>query len=126
MGAGDDEIPFPAEDLLAEQFGHGDIVELAAEDLLDLRIPAALGVADDKEIHVGGQVLRLVTVEDGDAAPFEEGLHRIVDRAVGSRDAVSGIAEGGGDRAHRGAADAHEIEVFGGSAHGEREDGDQD
>jgi len=112
VSAAHDKVAFSPQDLVAEQFGQGDVVTLAPQHFLDLRIPPALSIANDKKIDVVGKIFRPIAVKNANAAVFEKRLHRLIDGRIGTRHAVSGITESSGDGAHRGAANAHEIEMF--------------
>ena len=56
--AGDDEVVFSAQEELLQRLRQREVVELAIEHRLDLRVAARDGVADDDEVRVRREVLR--------------------------------------------------------------------
>ena len=116
MRAGDDEIMASTEEKLLQRFGKGKIKELAVENRFHGGVAARHGIADDDEVR-GGDILRTEPRCDFHALGFQECGHRGVDVFVLSGDLKSAIAHGGGDGAHRRAADAEEVDVLWASGH---------
>ena len=62
------------------------VADLAVEDLFELGIAARDRVADDHQIQIRGDVLRLVAGQDPDPFGGEEIAHRRIDVLIGAPD----------------------------------------
>ncbi len=113
VGAGDDDRSRRPQELLAHQLGQRAVADLALEHRFEFGVAARDGVADADQAEVAGDVLRLVAVERQDALLAQEGAHRRVDRLVGAAHVPAAHLEHGGDRGHRRAADADEMNAIG-------------
>ena len=116
MRAGDNEIMASAEEKLLQSFGQREVEEFAIKNRFHGGVAPRHRVADDDEVR-GGNILRTEPRCDFNALGFQECGHRGVDVFVLSGDLKSAMAHGGGDGAHRRAADAEEVDVLCASGH---------
>ena len=95
--------------MIADGFRQRAVANLPVEHLLELRVAARDGVSDHDEIQLGGDVLGPIALEKGDALLHEEIAHRRVDVLVGTADVVTLALQQRGERRHRGAAHADQV-----------------
>ena len=81
------------------------------QDVFDFRIAARECVADDDEIGRGVEVGFRVGLENGNAERTKQVAHGRIGCIVGACDAVTLQLEKAGQRGHRSAADASEVDV---------------
>jgi hypothetical protein len=93
-----------------QRLGQRVIEQLAVEDRFDFGITAGHGIADDHKVGVGRNILRTESFADRDPLAFKEGGHRRINIVVRSRNLDTAIAQRGGQRSHRRAAHAGEMD----------------
>ena len=111
--AGDDDVVASAQEEKLQHLRQRKVRQLAVEDFLDLRVAAPDSVADHDEVRVGREVFRAVATAQRDAFLLQKRRHRRINVLVGTGDDVALVAQRGGDRAHRRAADSEEVKVLG-------------
>ncbi len=109
MCPGDDDGACAPEKVIAHGFRQRAVADLAVQHLLELGVPARDGVADDDQVDVRGDVFCRVPAQRDNPLRLQEVTHRRVDVLVGAPDVVPTALEEGGQGAHRGAADANEV-----------------
>jgi hypothetical protein len=103
----------PQKKLLMQQGGHRGEGNALVQYALDLRIAARERVADDDEIRGRIKVRLRVRLHDRNAQPREQIAHGRISRLVGAGDAVALQLQKAGQRGHRRAADAAQVNVPG-------------
>ena len=89
MRAGNYERATTANEFLFEHFGKGAIRKFASEHLFDFRVAARNRVANNNEVGRRVQVLRLITLHDGNSQALKHRRHRRIDILVRSGDTMS-------------------------------------
>ena len=111
MRAGDDDRSRAPQELLANHLGHRHEPDLAIEHFFELGIAPRDGVAHDDAVDLRGDVLGGVALERRNAFRLQEIAHRRIHAKVGALHVVATSLEHRRQRAHRGAADADEVEA---------------
>ena len=108
--AGDDDRPRAPQKVLADRFGQRAVPDLPIEHFLELGIAARDRVADDDQVEIGGDVLRPIAGERRNAFGREKVAHRRIDVLIRSADVEALPLQHRGERRHRRAADADEVD----------------
>src|SRR5262249_7115468 len=99
------------EKMFTNRFRQRAVANLPVEDLLELRVAARDRVADDDEIEIPGDVVGRITGERRNLFRCEEVAHRRVDVLIRAAHVVSPALEHRGERRHRGAAYANQVNL---------------
>ena len=111
MRPGDHQHALRAEEEMPQRLGHREIRQPAFEERLRLRIGARDDVADHDQVGRGREVLRAETLLHLDAHLFKQRRRRFVELVVGTGDTIATLGQHPGQRRHRGARDADQMDM---------------
>ena len=89
MGACHGQHPLLAQHILGQPLGAGHIGQALVENLLQQRIAARNGIADDEQVGRDADLRRIVTLDQIDALGFELGAHRRIDIGIATGHAMA-------------------------------------
>src|SRR3954452_19864534 len=107
--AGENNRTGAPEKMFADRLGQRAIADLSVQRLLELGVAARNRVADDDQVEITGDVLRLISDERANPFRGEEVAHRRVHVLVRSLDVVPFPLQHRGERGHRRAAYADQM-----------------
>jgi hypothetical protein len=111
VGPGDHDGAGAPQKLVADRLRQRAVADLPLEHGLELGIATGDRIADDDEVEVGRDVLRRIAGHRRDRFRREEIAHWRIDVLIGSADVVPAPFEQRGERGHRGAADADQVDA---------------
>src|SRR6266508_596859 len=111
MRAGDDDRARAPEKVIANRFRQRAVADLAIEDFLEFRVAARNRVADDDQVDVARDVFGTVAGERPDVFGREKLAHRRVHVLIRSLDVEPLALEHRGQRRHRSAAHANQMNL---------------
>ena len=112
MCTADDEIVFPAHEIIFQNFRQREIKKLAVQDRFHLGIAAFHGVPDHHHIGVSWNVFGAIAFLERDAFFFQKGRHRRINIFVRSANLEAPLSERRRHRAHGRPTNPEEMKSF--------------
>ena len=111
--SGNDQNFFPYQKFVMQDLRQRAEWDTLVEQALQFDVAAGKRVADDDEVGTWIQVGFGKRLRNGNSKRFEKCGHRRIGGRVGAGDVEAALFQHAGQRSHRGAADADEMDVFG-------------
>ena len=112
VSSGDDQHFFAAQEFVVQQLRKRAERDALVEDVLQFYVAAGHGIADDDQVGPRLQVLASNGCATGMPRSRKKIGHRRIGGGIGTGDAKAALLQHSGERRHRGAADADQVNVF--------------